>query len=351
MDVIVTILLFLAVLTVVVLVHEFGHFATAKAFGIKVNEFGWGMPPRLLRLFRKGDTEYTINLIPIGGFVRLEGENDPTHPRSFANKGVGVRFIVLTAGVFMNMVLAVVLLAGLFMFTVDELRVGDVSPGSPAELAGVLLDDTILEVNGTKVDEFDELAEQIDSNRGTEIEWLIRRDGVERRVSLVPRVDPPPDQGATGIRVDIVGTQKSHITRPPWEAVGLGLERTWLVLDATKDEVGRWVSLEKAPEVSGPIGIGQLTGEVTREAGLVSLVPLAALLSIVVAIFNILPFPALDGGRVVFVALEWVRRGKRIPPEKEGLIHLAGFAVLIGILVIASYNDIVRIVEGGSLLP
>ena len=521
MQIFITILEFLGVLAVVVIVHEFGHFATAKAFGIRVNEFGFGFPPRLLGL-RRGETVYTLNLFPLGGFVKLEGENDPTEPRSLASKSVGTRFLVLVAGPFMNAVLAVVLLAGLFMFTVGEIRVADVSPGSPADMARVLPGDTILDVNGNRVRSFEELVNEvhpnrgievewlirrgdtklsvslvpqirplseelatgisvdtmgarrvesvapgsparlagvlpgdvilqingspvdslhrltsaINSNRGKEVEWLVRRGSTEQKFRLVPRLDPVPGQGATGITVDIVGdiqvkqvapgspaalagvvpgdtiveaggnqvgsfrdlvasvsrnrgqetewlVQRGAVQRslrlvprettlpkevatgitvdsvglqarpvhPPWEALAMGLKGTGTVLVAMKQEVSGWVSEGKATGIAGPIGIAQVTGEVVREAGLVSLVLLAALISISLAIFNILPIPALDGGRLVFVILEWVRRGKRIPPEKEGLVHMVGFAVLMAAVVVISYNDIMRIVEGRSLLP
>ncbi len=353
MDVLVTILQFLAVLAVVVMVHEFGHFATAKAFGIKVNEFGFGFPPRVIKLFHKGDTDYTINLLPIGGFVRLEGENDPTHPRSLASKGIGTRFIVLVAGVFMNVVLTIALFSGLFMFSTEELRVGQVAPGSPAEGAGVVAGDTILEVDGKSVTTFGQLSTKINDNLGTEIGWLIKRDGAKQLVHLMPREVHPEGEGATGITISSVGVQRSLPTRTPWESVYLGLDHTWFILTSIKDEVVTRIGDNQVPvDFVGPVGITQLTGEVVDEGGLISLVSLAALLSMFLAIFNILPIPALDGGRLMFVILEWVRRGKRISPQKEGLVHLVGFVVLIAlILVPATYKDIVRLVEGNSFLP
>lgn len=349
MEVFITVVQFLAVLAVVVIVHELGHFATAKAMGIQVNEFAFGFPPRLFG-FRKGETVYSVNLLPLGGFVKLEGENDPSIPRSLASKGVGTRFLVLVAGPFMNAVLAIVLLTGLFMFTLDELHINAVSVDSPASDAGILEGDVILEVDGKKVKDFDTLAQLVNAGRGREIEWLIRRSGHNTPVRLVPRIDPPEGQGATGITVELGASHKATPVRLPWEALWMGLKRTGLVLEAMKDEVGNWVSQGKTPNVAGPIGIAQVTGEVARDAGLVSLVPLAALFSISLAVFNILPIPALDGGRIAFVVLEWVRRGKRIPPEKEGLIHLAGFAVLIALIITISYNDIARIADGNSLL-
>ena len=353
MEVLVTIIEFLAVLAVVVLVHEFGHFATAKAFGIKVNEFGFGFPPRLLGI-RKRETVYTVNLLPLGGFVKLEGENDPSQPRSFASKGTGTRFIVLAAGAFMNLVLAIFLFAALFMFTIDDqvrVRVGEVAPGSPAELAGVLRGDFILEANGHRVSGFDELADQISANLGKEMVWLIQRKGDERQVRVVPRVEPPAGEGATGINLQFLSVQRWTPTRPPWEALSLAVQHTWNLLVATKDVVVDWVSEGGEAPFAGPIGIAQGTGEVARELGLVSLIPLAGFLSLMLGITNILPIPALDGGRILFVVVEWLRRGKRIPPEKEGLIHLVGFVIILAmVLGPLTYKDISRIVEGGSLL-
>ena len=355
MEVLITIVEFLAVLTVVVLVHEFGHFATAKAFGIRVNEFGWGFPPRLVRVFRKGETDYTINLIPIGGFVKLEGENDPTQPRSLASKGVGTRFIVLVAGVFMNVVLAIFLFTVFFTFTVpiETLRVGGVTPGSPAALSGVLPEDVILEVNGDRIRNYDELLNSINRNRGEEVEWLVQRGDTQQRVSLIPRANPPQGQGATGISVvaEVGGVQTQWYARHPWDAAARGIKVTWSVPGALKDAIVDWVANDGPTPFAGPVGIAQGTGEWAREFGLVSLIPLAALLSISLAILNIMPIPALDGGRLMFVILEWVRRGKRISPEKEGLVHLIGFVVMI-VMVLGplTYKDIARLVEGGSLL-
>lgn len=522
MDILITIVQFLAVLAVVVLVHEFGHFATAKAFGVKVNEFGIGFPPKLLTIWRKGDTEYTINLLPIGGFVKLEGENDVTGPRSFASKGIGTRFIIIIAGVFMNVVLALLLLTGLFMFTVGELEVAQVSSRSPASEAGLLPGDRILKVNDEDVSGFRQLTRALGANRGTNVPLLVRRDGEEQvlyvspnsrsfphdaatgvsvevvgdlevtnvssgspadragvqdgdlitavngapvegfyaltglinenrgsrtewqvlrdgaavTLYVTPRSSPAPGQGATGISIDVSGKvrvedvapgspahsagilpgdiitevdgnaidnfvglsnavdrsvgqasdwtiQRGSVSRPvtivakadalpyeastgltveflalqktpvntPWEALARSV--TWIggAAVATKDAVANWVADDGEAPFAGPIGIAQGTGELAREAGLISLVPLTALLSMSLAFFNILPFPALDGGRLVFVVLEWVRRGKRIPPEKEGLVHVIGFVGLMTMLAALTYNDIIRIIEGYSFLP
>ena len=352
MEILITIVAFMGVLGLVVVAHEFGHYATAKAFGIKVNEFGFGFPPRLLGV-RKGETLYSINLIPLGGFVKLEGENDPTVPRSLASKGVGTRAIVLVAGVVMNVVLAIVLLAALFMFTVDDevrTRVGGVAPASPAQLAGVQPGDRILQVTGIPLKAYDDLANLINANRGKEMEWLIQRDGEQQHLRVVPRVNPPPGEGATGITLQFLGVQRWTPTRPPWEAVALGAERTWSIVAAMKGYVSDWIIEGGEAPFASPIGIAHGTGEAAREWGPVFLIPIAALISIGLAIGNILPIPPLDGGRLFLVILEWLRRGKRLPPEKEGIVNLVGIMALIAFLVAVGYNDIMRIVEDGSLL-
>ena len=243
MGIFITILEFLAVLAVVVLVHEFGHFATAKAFGVRVNEFGFGFPPRVLRVFRRGETEYTINLLPIGGFVKLEGENDPTHPRSLASKGVGTRFIILIAGVFMNLVLALVLLTALFMFTVGELEVGQVAPGSPAAQAGILPGDRLLEVNGSPVNSFQDMAARINPNRGTEVDLLIRRDGREQQLRLVPRSRVLPQEAATGVAVDVVGEIRVKGVSPGSPADLAGVRPGDIILEVNGTVVGAFFDL------------------------------------------------------------------------------------------------------------
>ena len=355
MEVFITIIEFLAVLGVVIVVHEFGHFAAMKALGIKVNEFGMGFPPRLLGI-RKGETLYTLNLLPIGGFVKPEGENDSTDPRSFAAKGPGVRFIVLVAGVFMNIVLALFLLTAFFMFSEprEELRIGSVAEGSPAEQAGLLAGDFIVAANGTLIDSTEELVvNHIRPSEGREVDLLIRRDDVEQEIGVVPQLLDPSSSNATvgiGVTSEVTGVSPVPYARPPWEAVSLGAQVIWSIPGALKDAITDWLVDDGEVPFAGPVGIAQGTGEWAREFSLISLILLAGILSVSVAILNVLPIPALDGGRILFVVIEWIRRGKRIPPEKEGMVHMAGFALLIGVVLVLSYNDITRIVEGKSLL-
>ena len=351
MDILVTLGAFLGVLAVVVVVHEFGHFAAAKAFGVKVNEFGFGFPPRILGI-RKGETLYSINLIPLGGFVKPEGEHDSTHPRSLAAKGTGTRFVVLIAGVVMNVVLAIVLLSAFFSFSAVEVRAGQVVPGAPADMAGILPGDSLIEMNGQRFREVDDLVVRLDQNLGQEVEWLVERDGSRFLTRLVPRANPPEGQGPTGISgISFTPSQSWSPTRSFPSAVGMAFQRTWSFPSAVKDAIVDWVADDGEVPFAGPVGIAQGTGEVAREFGPFYLIALAAGLSLALAISNILPIPPLDGGQIVFVVLEWARRGKRIPPEKQSLVHLIGIMGLIAFLVAVSYNDIMRLVDGNTVLP
>lgn len=343
---------FFAVLGVLVMVHELGHFVTAKRAGIKVLEFGFGFPPRLFGI-KRGETEYTVNLLPLGGFVKMLGEEDPTDPRSFAAQRPRNRLIVLAAGATMNAVLAVVLFTAALMIPRDVVQgqvfVQRVAPDSPAERAGIQPGDQILRVNGKPINNQGDLSYRIIRNIGDEITVTIKRDRFTTQdVRVVPRLNPPAGQGATGIEIALRNPYPGEESYPIWEAIPLGFERTWDMLIITKNDFSRSIAQRVAPPVAGPIGIGQMAGEVAQ-TGIGRLVEFVALLSINLAIVNILPLPMLDGGRIVFVLIEAVRGGRRIAPEKESLVHLAGLVMILLLVVVISYNDIMRIVGSGSV--
>ncbi|MBF8267497.1 MAG: rane-associated zinc metalloprotease [Dehalococcoidia bacterium] len=348
-----TALSFASVLVLLILVHELGHFVTARFFGIRVMEFGLGYPPRLLSI-KRGETIYSLNLLPLGGFVKLLGEEDPTQPDSLASKGVGTRLIVLSAGAFMNALLPVVIFSALFMVpqqtVVGEVVVREVVPDSPAARAGIVPGDTILKIDGHTLDNSSEVGFYLRLRLNAESNWLIQRGSIQERVSLVPRLKPPEGQGAAGIRIETVNPRLVTRSLPFWKAIPRGAWRVGEVLVLAKNEITGWIVGAISPAMTGPIGIAQMTGEVAR-VGIMPLLEFTALLSINLAIMNILPIPALDGGRLVFVVLEWVRRGKRIPPEKEGFVHMVGFVLLITLIVVISFYDIQRIFRGESLIP
>ena len=182
------------------------------------------------------------------------------------------------------------------------------------------------------------------------MEWLILRGGNEEVIRVKPGFDSETDRWLVGISLDLPDARVVSRSDRPWEAVRQGFVSTWESVVLMKQAITGAVSAGSAPELSGPIGIAQLTGEVTREGGLTGWLAIAVLLSINLAILNILPIPMLDGGRLVFVILEWLRRGRRVPPEKEGLVHLVGFALLISAILVISASDINRLIQGGSLL-
>ncbi|MBC8249914.1 MAG: RIP metalloprotease RseP [Anaerolineales bacterium] len=350
-----TIIAFLLVFSLLVFVHELGHFTVAKLTGIRVEEFGLGYPPRLLTIARRGDTEYTINAIPFGGFVRMLGEEDPSHPGSFAAKSKLVRATDLLAGPLMNVVLAFLLLIGVgllgFDIPIGSVAIIGVAPGSPAAEAGLQEGDTILSIDGLTVRNTYELSRYTRERLGEEVTLSVKRGEETMPVRLTPRREPPANEGAMGVMiqtVDIVGADKLRYSL--WEAIPMAGRMVGDVIATIFFGVAGMIQGVIAPDITGPIGIAAVTSEIAK-SGLVVLMRFTAFLSIQLAIFNLLPFPGLDGGRLAFIALEALRGGKRVTPEKEGLIHLVGLAILIGLMLIVSYQDIARLLSGQPILP
>jgi len=348
-----TIVIFIAILVLLILAHELGHFMTAKLSGVKVEEFGIGFPPRLIS-FKRGETVYSLNAIPLGGFTKLLGEEDPTLRGSLASKSIATRVLVLSAGSLMNILLPIVLFSAAFMIPHDMLlekvQVEEVASGSPAQSAGIEPGDTILEINGHPIKNRGDIGYLIHLNLGSEVNILLEKtDFSSKEVNVKPRWNPPEGQGAIGIVITGVDSTVIRESYPFWKAIPSSITHCWEILVLFRNEIITWF-LGATPQLAGPIGIAELTGEVAK-AGFSALLEFTALISINLAIINLFPFPGLDGGRLVFVALEWVRRGKRIPPQKEGLVHLIGFIVLIIVIAVVSYYDIIRIIQGESLLP
>ncbi len=352
-----TILAFVGILVLLIIAHELGHFITAKLNGVRVLEFGLGYPPRIWG-FKFRDTIYSINWIPLGGFVRLVGEEDPSDPQSLAGKPAWVRLLVLTSGAFMNFVLPIFLFAVAFMIPRDVnvglTQIAAVMPGSPAEEAGLQPGDIIFAVNGEEVRNPQELGLKIRLNLGETVTYRLKRPsalggGEILEVPVHARWAPPEGQGPTGIRVRSLYPFTEKESFPPWEAVPKGWTATLDALILARNEVISWFKGGSGPEVAGPVGIAQATDEVVEQAGWQTLLDFAALLSINLAIINILPLPMLDGGRIMFVLLEVLRRGRRIAPEKEALVHLVGLAAIITLAVVITYFDILRIIRGESL--
>ncbi len=350
----VTILVFLALLIVLVITHELGHFTAAKICKVKVEEFGIGFPPRIFGI-KHGDTTYSINAIPLGGFTKLLGEEDPTMPGSLASKSIPARIFVLSAGSILNILLPILLFSLSFMIphdmTLENVVIKDVAAGSPAQTAGIETGDRILEINGQTVNNRADVSYMLQLNLGTATIVLIQKqDASEKPITVVPRWNPPQGQGATGVTLGSENSTTVTKSSPFWQAIPDGFTHSWEILVLFRNEVAGWFIKGTAPQLAGPIAIAQLTGEVVK-AGISPLLEFAALISINLGIFNLFPFPGLDGGRLIFVLLEWVRRGKRISPQKEGMVHLIGFFALILLILVISYFDVTRIIHGASLIP
>ena len=351
---IITILSFVAVLVVLILVHELGHFITAKASGVRVEEVGLGFPPRLLSI-RRGETRYSLNVIPLGGFVKMAGEEDPMVPRSLASKGISTRLLVLSAGSLMNLLLPLLLFSIAFMIphnlVIGQVMIEEVDPDSPAARAGIEPGDTLLSVNEKPVNNTGDLHRYIQLNLGKEITILVKHsDSTIENVQVIPRWKPPEGKGAVGIVVMTANPTIISQSEPFWRAIPSGASACVETFILFKNGIISMIIGSAPVAIAGPVGIAQLTGEVVK-AGISPLLEFAAFLSINLAIINLFPLPALDGGWSVFVLLEGVRRGKRISPKTEGLIHAIGFALLMAAFLAITYQDIARIISGDSLIP
>ncbi len=349
-----TIIVFVVMLVVLVLTHEFGHFITAKLCKVKVEEFGIGFPPRIWG-FKKGETLYSINAIPIGGFTKLQGEEDPSEPGSLAGKSIPVRLLVLSAGSLLNILLPVLLFIISFMIphniTMEKVMIEDVAASSPAQAAGIEPGDRILKINDTSVKNRATLSYQIQLHLGKQVSMVVQKpDLTEKTVVVKPRWNPPQGEGATGVTMASADAMVVSESQPFWEAIPNGFVHCWEILVLFRNEVVGWFIRSSAPQLAGPVAIAQLTGQVV-EAGISPVLEFAALISINLGIFNLLPFPGLDGGRLIFVFVEWARRGKRISPQIEGLVHMIGFFALTALILIITYFDVSRLIRGESLLP
>ncbi len=351
---VINIIIGLAVLSVILLAHELGHFITAKTARVRVEEFGLGFPPRLIS-FKWGETRYSLNAIPFGGFNKLTGEEDPTEPRSLAGKNRGTRLLILSAGSLMNFLLALLLLSASYMLprevVIGQVVAEEVAPNSPAAMAGIEAGDIILSVNDQPVRNNGELHQHIMENLGKKTTLLIQHpDSTSVSVQVIPRWKPPEGQGAIGIVIKTINSTTFIKRYPFWQAIPLGaaelIENVVLWVDGLVS-----VFTAKAPaSFLGPIGIAQLTGEVA-EAGTIPLLQIAALISLILGIMNLFPLPAIDGGRITFLFLEWIRRGKRISAKTEGIVHIIGMVMFLLFFFAITYQDIMRIISGESLIP
>ena len=369
------ILIFIIVLGALIFVHELGHFLMARRSGMKVEEFGFGFPPRLggfvwneekkRHVFIAGNKEvsspytvYSINWIPFGGFVRIKGENGEgaQDDDSFASKGALPRIKTLSAGVVMNFLFAWVLISIVLMIgfprAIDpeekidpskvSVQIAQVVSGTPASDMGAKMGDTIVSVNGEKSLRVERVQEIIQESKGKELTLVVRRGKETLTLHGVPRVEYPEHQGALGIALGEVTTARY----PFFEAIIQGAINTWqntvMMVTGIGMLLGSLFTWNSAglSDVSGPLGIAYLTKEVTS-LGFVYLLYFTAILSINLGVLNILPFPALDGGRVLFVIIEKIK-GSPVSQKTEGIFHQFGFLLLIVLMVAVTVHDFIK---------
>ncbi len=339
-------LVFIGVLGALILGHEFGHFLVARLTRVKVEEFGIGFPPRLLTLFEWGGTKFTLNLIPLGGFVRPAGEDDPDVPGGLASAPKRVRAAVLLAGSAANVLMAFLAFTAAYKFAApdpERVLVAAVEQDTPAEAAGLLPGDLFLSIDDEPLTGISSLQQAILERVGTEMTITLDREGEILDISLIPRVEYPSDQGPIGI---VVGNPTRDAT---WaEALSLGWQSTWGQFDEMLHLPGRLLSGEVTPDearVSGLKGMYDMlawAGMIDRSAQRPFLtLNLVGLISVGLAIANLLPFPALDGGRLLFIGIEAVL-GRRLSPKYEGLAHAIGFIILLALMVYVNFQDFVN---------
>jgi len=344
------ILAIIPILSLLLICHELGHFFTARWFGITVEEFGIGLPPRLVG-FRRGGILYSLNLIPFGAFVRMLGEEDPTAPGSFARKPKLVRGIVLAAGSAMNFLLAVLFFALAFMTGVPTVtqatavEVLSVSDGSPAQSVGLQQGDRILAINGQPSIPLDQFRKLTAENVGKPVTLHIERAGAQQTITLTPRQNPPEGQGALGISIQPYGPV-TPVTYGPLESLWMGLRAAAGVVLTTLSIPVLLLSHMIPADAARPMGLpgmaqaaGQAAEATIRSGWLFPALSLTGFISAGLSLANMLPIPALDGGRLLFVVIEAVR-GKRVSPEKEAAVHFVGLVALLALMILISLNDI-----------
>lgn len=422
---------FLLILTPIVLIHELGHFWAAKLSKVRVEEFGFGLPPRAVKLFERNGTIYSLNWIPVGGFVRPAGEDNPDVPGGLASASKRVRLFVLAAGSGMNFITAifffwlalvlgapavqvgavtpgspaalsglrpgdvilkiedrVVLTSGTFINTVDEragteidllvlrdgqqqtitvvprqvgefdasegplgvglaVQVGAVNPGSPAAIGGLQSGDIILKIEDSMVMSSGAFISAVAERVGTEVELLVLRDGVEQPITVVPRREgeyDPAQEGPLGIGLG----EGPRVSRNPFEAIIGSFQFMWEYISLYARLPSMLINGEITAREARPvsiIGISQIAGEAAESSAsgrtLYPILTMASFISVALGLTNLLPIPALDGGRILFVLIEAIR-GRRIEPEREGMVHVIGMLVLLALMFVLIVQDIIN---------
>ena len=342
---------FILILSPIVIVHELGHFWTALYFKIKVNEFGLGFPPRAATLFERNGVKYTLNWIPIGGFVRPAGEDDPTVEGGLASASKTARFCVLVAGAVFNFIFAFFILWFAFMMGESEFRIGigALQESNVVAEAGIQANDIFVSINGEEIGRnMDFLIEEISSSPNEPVTLQLERDGELLDFTVTPMAhEEDPRRGVLGIALESVPTG-NRVQRTPVEAASRSVGTIYQVIALTISAPKMLIEGSLTPQEARPIsivGISQIAGEEAQQATQTGdwfgVLFFAGIINVGLGFTNLLPLPALDGGRIMFVLLEAIR-GRRIEPEREGMVHVFGMLLLLGLMAVMIVNDIIN---------
>ncbi len=322
------------VFLMVILFHEFGHFIVAKKVGIKVNEFSIGMGPKIFQK-ESGETKYSIRLLPIGGYVSMEGEDESSNdPRSFNNVSAPSRIAVVAAGAIMNFILAIIVFSIVsFNVGMQTTTIAEIIENSPAEQVGIQAGDKIVGINNNDVKNWDSMVQKINTaNPNEEMIVTVLRNDEKINYTLIPEI--------TDENIAIIGI-RPVIKKSFLSSVKGGFQKTGFMIKLMFQFIGMLFRGQVGTkELSGPVGVIHTIGEVAKY-GFINILYLIGFISVNLGFFNLLPIPALDGSRIVFLIIE-ILRGKPIDPEKEGFVHFIGFVLLIGLMIVVTYQDIIR---------
>ncbi len=348
---------FVFVLGILVFIHELGHFLVAKKVGIKIEKFSLGFPPNIFSK-KWGETTYCIGMIPLGGYVKMVGEQPNEEatgaPNEFMSKTIGQRAAVIFAGPFMNYILAIFILIGIYYFggkpLFDDSRVlvGEVTEDNPAFNAGLKVDDQIISVNGHYVTRFDSLASRIYKivEKPLELTWIHQSDTITKtittKLTTIPNMSGGMDTiGIIGFTQKVIGYEKYPLTKSITE----GFLMTHTLVYTTFDFLKKLLSGRVSPKaIGGPLFIAQQSGREARK-GPSSLFFFMALLSVNLAVINIVPIPVLDGGQLIFLAIEKLR-GSPLSMKARMMAQQVGVVLILGLIVMVTYNDILRVIQG-----
>lgn len=336
-----TIIIALLLFGVIVLIHEFGHFILAKKNGVTVHEFAVGMGPKLLGVEKNG-TLYSLRLLPIGGFCAMEGEDeDSDKPGSFGRKSILQRASIIFAGPFFNLVLAVIFLIPVFIYigspttTIDQ-----VIDNSPAQAANLQKGDTIKEINGQEITSWNEFTEVITTSEGKELNVVVDRDNKSVKLSITPEI------GEDGTyKVGVTCLRNKNVINAIKESFVTTGQMIVQMVTFLKQMITGTVPGGFSNSVAGPVGVISIVSDAAK-TGFINLLYLGSIISLNLGIINLVPFPALDGGRLFLLLIEALRGGKKINPDKEAMINMIGFCALMAFMVFITYSDVTKLFKG-----